>query len=116
MLDPLDLAPHEDISEREFTSLVIAVAQGLGWLTFHPRSAMERSGRWCTPTQGDVGVPDITLVRDGRLLFIELKSTTGRLSPDQREWLNALGQVPGVTACVMRPADWAALVRLLQEE
>jgi hypothetical protein len=115
LVDATSLAPPVGISEREFTSLVVATAMGLGWRVYHPRPAMERSGRWCTPVQNDVGFPDIALVRDGRLLFIELKSTTGRLSPDQREWLNALGQVPGVTACVMRPSDWKELIRLLKE-
>lgn len=117
LLDPLDLAPPEGISERQFTALVITTAQALGWRVYHPRPALDRSGRWCTPVAGDgVGYPDLTLVRDGKLLFVELKAAKGRLAPDQRHWLDALGRVPGVTACVLRPGDWAALVRLLRGE
>jgi hypothetical protein len=115
LLDPMTLAPPESIGEREFTSLVVATAQGLGWRVCHFRPALHRSGRWCTPVQGDVGFPDLTLVKNGRVLFVELKGKEGRLSPDQREWLSALGRVPGVTACVLRPSDWALLVRLLKE-
>lgn len=105
LLDPMSLAPPVGISEREFTSLVIAVAQGLGWRVYHPRPALERSGKWCTPAQGDVGFPDLTLARDGKLLFIELKSTAGWLSDDQCGWLADLGRVPGVVACVLRPNE-----------
>lgn len=115
LLDPLDLAPPDSISEREFTSLVIAAAQSLVWRVYHPRPALQQSGRWCTPVAGDgVGYPDLTLVRDGKLLFIELKASKGRLSDDQRHWLAALGSVPGVTAAVARPSDWAEVVRLLR--
>lgn len=115
MLDPLDLAPPESIPERQFTALVVATAQALGWRVYHPRPALDRSGRWCTPVTGDgVGYPDLTLVRDGKLLFLELKAATGKLADDQRRELAELGRVPGVTACVLRPGDWAALVRLLR--
>jgi hypothetical protein len=116
LLDPLDLAPPEGINERSLTSLVIAIAQGLGWRVYHPRPAMERSGRWCTPTQGDVGYPDLTLVKNGRLLCIELKTSVGRVSPDQREWLSALDRVHDVETAVIRPSEWGELVKLLQGE
>jgi hypothetical protein len=114
LVDPLDLAPPEDISERALTALVIAVAQGLGWRVYHPRPARERSGEWCTPVAGDgSGYPDLTLVRH-RLVYVELKSQTGRLSDDQRAWLDALSRVPGVVARVIRPSDWTELIHILR--
>ena len=41
-------------------------------------------------TMGHPGLPDIIAVRDGRVLFCEVKSQVGRLSPDQVLWLDAL--------------------------
>jgi len=50
--------------------------------------------------QGDVGFPDLVLARAGKVIFAELKSETGKLSPTQREWANALG-----TLRIWRPRD-----------
>lgn len=56
------------------------------------------------------GVPDITLIRTGGVLaYIELKASTGRLSPAQIEWLDWCGanQIP---AAVCRSIDDVRLV------
>jgi hypothetical protein len=55
---------------------------------------------------GDTGFPDLVLVRDGRLLFVELKAERGKASPEQGEWLEALSGVHGIEVCLWRPADW----------
>ena len=49
------------------------------------------------------GWPDLLCVRDGRVLVFEAKTQTGRVTPEQREWLTALDGVPGVAAFVVRP-------------
>jgi hypothetical protein len=50
------------------------------------------------------GWPDLTLVRGDRLIFAELKSTEGKLTDDQVEWLTMLGNVG--TVAIWRPCDW----------
>jgi hypothetical protein len=110
------VAPPPDMPERDFTRLAITVARALGWRVAHFRSAMMRSGRWATPVQGDgVGWPDLILVRGKRLLAVELKSQFGRLRPEQRDWLDALGAVPGATCAAIRPTAWAVFCELLEE-
>lgn len=93
------------MSEAQLQSAVMELARVLGWRAVHFRPAMERSGRWSTPTQGAIGFPDCVLVRGKRLLFVELKSATGRVSPQQAAWLDDL-YVAGVEVYVWRPSFW----------
>jgi hypothetical protein len=53
------------------------------------------------------------MVRDGMLLFWELKAARGRVRPEQGEWLMRLGAVEAVEAEVMRPADWESMIKRL---
>ena len=86
---------------------VIELAQYGGWAYFHPAdnlTVVTRSGR--TRRQSVVkGYPDLTLVRAPELIFAELKAENGRLSPEQRAWLDALAAC-GVETHVWRPSDW----------
>lgn len=61
--------------------------------------------------QGHPGWPDVVAIRHGRLLAIECKSDTGRVTPDQRAWLAALASVTSVEVRVARPSDYDQLVR-----
>lgn len=100
------LAPH--ITERQFTETVIELAKLHGWKVAHFRTSMDR-GVWRTAMAGDIGFPDLVLARKGVVIFAELKSERGRLSPHQKAWLDALDPapvIPGyVRAEVWRPSD-----------
>jgi len=78
---------------------VNALLDGLGWLTFHD----------VDPLLNRAGFLDVCATRDGYLLFAELKSATGRVSDEQREWLERLDLVasraPNVLVHVWRPMD-----------
>jgi VRR-NUC domain len=92
-------------SEAAFTATVLELARVLGWRVVHFRPARTARG-WRTPVQGDgAGFPDVVLVKPPRVIFAELKSDTGTVSPQQRAWLDALGRCPGVEAHVWRPRD-----------
>jgi hypothetical protein len=77
------------MTESDLQRQVIELAQWHKWLVFHPLPAMHR-GRWVTATQGDTGFPDLVLARRGVVLFRELKTDTGRLSPAQQRWAEHL--------------------------
>jgi hypothetical protein len=85
------------MSEKQFQAVVVASAQRHGWLIYHTYDS-----RRSAP-----GYPDLHLVHVAghRTIFRELKTETGRLSPDQRVWLDALTAV-GADADVWRPTDW----------
>lgn len=91
--------------ESDFQRTVIATARYLGWRVAHFTRAVTPSGGWVTPVQADgAGFPDLVLVRE-RVVYAELKSDKGRVSPRQREWLQALTGA-GQEAYVWRLADW----------
>ena len=63
------------------------------------------------------GVPDLIIIRDGRTYALELKTSTGRLSPDQlkvRDELRAAGCEVGVTFGLDEALAWLAERGLLR--
>jgi hypothetical protein len=69
------------------------------------------------PVSGPLGegFPDLILVRerDRRLVLVELKSDTGRLTPAQVR-VHACLRAAGVTVVVWRPRDWDDVVEALR--
>lgn len=96
------------MNETEWQQSVIELAQAYGWRVAHFRAAKTERG-WRTPVQADgAGFPDLVLVRPPELLFAELKSDKGRLSPDQVQWLSDLA-LCGIVAEMWRPRDFDAV-------
>lgn len=118
-------SPYQDPatwSEAQFQALVLDRARKLGWRTMHVvRSRVGGKGRgaqWVTNTSSK-GYPDLTLVRGGRLIFVELKTESGTASPEQIDWMRDLQAVnarapEAVEAYVVRPSQVQALFRRLE--
>lgn len=100
----MDTLEHA-LSEAELQQSVVQMAHLYGWLVHHGRPARTANG-WCTPITGDVGFPDLVLVREGIIIFCELKSAEGRISTQQKKWLEQLSNNHSVRAVVWRPRDW----------
>jgi hypothetical protein len=111
---------YGSISEKAFTAQVIKLAQYLGWRTAHFRPAMTKRGRWVTAVQGDgAGFPDLVLVKQGKLIFAELKAEKGRLSEAQDAWVADLANCEtsigvGVMTYVWRPSDIEEIEEVLR--
>lgn len=91
-----------DLSEAALQRLVIDTARWAGFVHYH--TVDSRKSR--------PGFPDLVLVHvaSGRLLFVELKSTSGRIRPEQQEWIGHLSLRHEVH--LWRPADWeSGLIR-----
>lgn len=61
------------------------------------------------------GFPDLVLAHPGkkRIIYAELKSEKGKVTPEQQRWLDALRQC-GQEVYVWRPADIEEIARLLR--
>lgn len=100
------------MSEAEWQCTVIDLAHVHGWKVAHFRPARTDKG-WRTPVSADGrGFPDLVLVRD-RLLFVELKNDAGRLTVEQRHWLDDL-QAAGAQVAVWRPRDFDQVLETLK--
>lgn len=99
------------MTEAELQAAIIDAAHLFGWLAHHVKPARTPDGKYLTRIAGDAGFPDLVLARGGVVLFVELKSHTGRVRPEQQAWLDTL---PG--SMVWRPQDWTdgTVVKTLQ--
>lgn len=101
-------------SEADFQIAVQEYATLRGWSWMHIQKAVNEREYWRTPVTGTLGkgFPDLLMVRDGRLVFIELKAAKGKLSPNQTHVLGLLGLT--MAECyVWRPVDWPTILQTL---
>lgn len=96
-------------TERQLQDNVVHVARTWGWLAVHFGGNQHRRAHYDA-----TGFPDLLLVHvdPPSIMFRELKSTTGKLTPGQKTWQGKLGRA-GFDVDVWRPDDWPGIVRLL---
>ena len=92
------------MTERDLTRAVADLAKTFGWARYHTHRSDFSPAGW----------PDEVLCRPPRLVIAELKGDKGKLSEHQQEWIDLLGQVPGVEVHVWRPADLDDIVKVLR--
>lgn len=109
---PVRPSEHERVlrlmTEKQWTDQVVSLARLHGWLCHHSRSAWVRGGKMVTALQGDKGLPDLLLVKNGQMIVAELKRHGPRRAPlteEQQTWLLAFAAVPGVRTYVWEPGD-----------
>jgi VRR-NUC domain len=107
--------PPARMTEARFTRAVIDAARLYGWHCAHFRPARTRRG-WKVAMIGHIGYPDLTLCHPCLgLLFVELKTQTGRISAAQAGWIAVLRDA-GQRAYVWRPGDWQIILAVLRGE
>lgn len=77
------MSPIKAGSEAAFQTQVLNLAGYYGWRSYHTHDSR----------RSQAGFPDLVLVRGAELIFAELKTDTGRLRPEQQEWIAALKHV-----------------------
>jgi len=95
------------MTEAEFQQQVVDLAQLRGWRVFHDHDSRRNAA----------GLPDLIMVRSGRLIFAELKGAKGRVRPEQAEWLADLADVAAqqsqVLVALWRPDDFDTIEKVL---
>lgn len=60
------------------------------------------------------GFPDCTIIKVPKLIFMELKSEKGQLTPAQKEWLDLLNQCTSVEAYCFKPHQIEEIAEILR--
>jgi ABC-type taurine transport system ATPase subunit len=83
------------MTERQLQTQVIDMARFHGFERIYHTHDSRRS---------EAGFPDLVMVstRQARVLYRELKRHGGRVSPEQKQWIDAL-RAAGADACVWTP-------------
>src|SRR5258706_10722087 len=90
------------MTEREWQAQVVQLARTLGWdHIYHTHDSRS----------SEPGFPDLVLVRE-RVVYLELKTDTGKLSAAQEGWIAALVRARA-EVYVCRPMDLPRLAKIL---
>ena len=98
-----DAEPVTPQSEKQFQADVIRHAKRQAWKCYHTHDSRRSAA----------GFPDLVLIRNGKLMVVELKTDVGRVSAEQATWLELFAEC-GVPAMTWRPKDWPEIVEKLQ--
>jgi len=82
------------LTEKQWQAQVVELAEHAGWTVHHTFDSRRSRAGW----------PDLTLLRAPHLVFVELKTETGRVSRHQQDTLTLL-RACGQEAHVWRPSD-----------
>ena len=80
------------ITEKKFQSQIVQLAKLYGWTVYHTYDSR----------RSEPGFPDLVLVRE-TVLFRELKTDDGKLTPAQKAWGDTLKKA-GANYAVWRPS------------
>ncbi len=90
-----------EVNERIWQDQVVTLARMNGWHVFHPSPHQVRPGVF---RSDGVGFPDLVLAhRERGLIFAELKTERGKVSPAQKAW--ALAIAPHAEWYLWRPSQ-----------
>ena len=106
-MTPTTIDQH--ISEADFQDLIVDYARLKGWRIAHFRPARTNEGWRTAVSYEGHGYPDLTLARQGHVIFLEVKSAEGRTRPEQQTWVDALPN-----AYIVKPAHWPQIETLLK--
>ena len=105
---------HREVTEAQFLDQVKQLAMINNWLIDHTPTMQQRPGIY--KTGGLVGKPDLVLIslKGSGIIFAELKTMEGRLSPAQKIVGDALLR-NGAEYYVWRPDQLDLIVTRLQK-
>jgi hypothetical protein len=92
------------VREDQFQTKILELCNWYRLLVYHTYDSR----------RSNPGFPDLVIVGKTRVIFAELKSTTGKVSMVQQEWHDKLNAA-GAEAYIWRPEDWPQVEQVISE-
>lgn len=90
------------MTEKEYQQQIVDLCKLLHLRYYHTHDSRRSTA----------GFPDLVIVGENQTIFVEIKTQTGKVRKEQREWLTALAH-SGQKAYLWRPSDFNAVTRTL---
>lgn len=105
------------LTEARFQKQVVDLARLLHWRVWHDNATntprrCSNCGQVRHGPRNAAGLPDLILVRQPRLIWAELKTDSGDVSPEQWSWLEDLA-ASGQECYIWRPSQFEQIQRIL---
>ena len=91
------------MNEKQFQQQVRDLSLIMGWQVYHTWNSIH----------SPAGFPDVCLVRESRLIFAELKTDSGKITPAQQGWLDSLKKTKA-EVYIWRPVIFNEIVEILR--
>ena len=97
------------INEKAFQTIVVTTARENGWMVYHTYDSRKSAP----------GFPDLCMVKNGFILFVELKTDKGKVTSAQRQWIEQFvrhqHQCQNSIVEIWRPHIWEEKKKMLTE-
>ena len=111
---PAREALNKATTEAEFQEVVMGFARLHDWRVFHVNDSRRQVGGHLVGDIDAKGFPDLLMLRGERIVVAELKSTTGRLTPEQEDWLGRFSLTAAETYVWSPASDWSKIEDVLR--
>lgn len=91
------------LSEKEFMSQVIQLAQLFRWKIYHTHNSRKSVA----------GFPDLLMLRGAKMIVAELKVGRNKITSDQADWLTWF-RVAGAKSYLWTPDHWSEIESVLK--
>ena len=93
--------------EKLFMNKIVRAAAAFGFSPYHTHDSRRSHPGW----------PDLVLIdplKQKRVIFAEIKTEKGKVTPEQQWWINSLVAC-GQEAYIWRPSQWDDIIATLRE-
>ena len=101
-------------TEADWMGAVGGLLDYHGWRWYHPEPKKRSRSRWTVNTAA--GIPDLICVKPPRVVWLEVKTESGRIRPEQVEWIEELRQSGQEVHIIRLPGDYGFLDDLLRPD